>query len=191
MDEGPKDPKLAKRIAAQRHRIKHPEKFGRGDAWPADELAKMEARLAEMLEERGPVKEAAQPAERNTEYGQGESAFTSRPRAEPMGPAYVLAERRTYSRRFNVDPATGELNVPTIEQLAKHAQRFGTDCVVEAATELGYGLDACVRLQDACDRVEANAYRESHPKSKPLSFPDAEARVKKLLGLKDEEPIAA
>jgi hypothetical protein len=69
----------------------------------------------------------------------------------------------------------------------KHADRFGTDQVVETATELGYGLEACVRLTDHCDRVDLKKWKEEHRYGSPKKTKTAEARCKALLGITDED----
>lgn len=110
-----------------------------------------------------------------------------RPRAKPRKPSDLLKERGAVLRRF----AYGE-DPPTIEQLMKHATKFGRECVVETAAELGYGLDACVRLTDHCDRAEVAAYLSEHPNGRSgPKFDDAIKRCKLLLGIEDQQPEVA
>jgi hypothetical protein len=163
---------IAKRIAAVRHRIKNPKKEGR-EAWSPEELEKLEARLAELEAERGPV------AERKSKFLQG----ISREETPKRGPGELIPEQRAVMARFT-SGLQGE--APTIERLVKHAEKFGTDQVLETAADLGYGHDACVRLVDALDRIEAAAYRKDHPKAPPLKFGNAEKRVAAVLGPRRE-----
>lgn len=67
----------------------------------------------------------------------------------------------------------------------RHAEKFGTECVVETAAELGYTLDACVRLADHCDRTEAAEYLRAHPRGRAPKADDSTKRCKLLLGIED------
>lgn len=108
--------------------------------------------------------------------------------------ATTLDERITVTRRIPRISTEGEISVaevPTFEQLVRHAERFGPNQVVETAILLGYPLDFCVRLQVRCDVLERVAYAKGHdgltgsytaPKSTP------EDRVKKLMGPMTEVP---
>jgi hypothetical protein len=94
-------------------------------------------------------------------------------------PSDDLGIRRGLMRRFSGG------DIPTIAQLEKHAERFGTDHVVVTAAELGYGLDACVRLQDTCDRIDA-AIDRARRYSRRGKIAPAEDRVRVILGLEDD-----
>lgn len=107
------------------------------------------------------------------------SYLVSAPRVKAK-PSDLLKERLTLTRRIS-------LEIPSIEQLMKHADRFGTDQVVITAAELGYGLETLVRLTDHCDRVDAIAYRETHRYGKTKKLKSSEDRCKLLLGIEDEE----
>lgn len=170
--EGLDRAKLNKQIAALRFKIANPKKFGRGE-WSEDELAKHGGKLEELLAQRPP---------------KAASTSTGPPR-QRRGPSDLLGERRAFMRRLRHYPegaegqgAPLEPEPVKIEDLMKHAQKFGAEGVVETAVELGYGHDACVRLMDACDRAEAAAYRKDRPKAPPLKFGDSNARVSALLG---------
>jgi hypothetical protein len=92
-----------------------------------------------------------------------------------------LDEQRGFMRRFSRGDS------PSIEELEKHATRYGTESVIETAAALGYGVDALVRLQDHCDRLEAAAYRAEHPHAKITKLAPTEDRVRKLLGIVEDE----
>lgn len=93
-------------------------------------------------------------------------------------------EEEQGARRALANALTPE--APEIAKLIKHAERYGTTEVVQTAVDLGYGLDACVRLQDACDRIEAANHRKEHPHAPAMKFGDSEQRVKALLPKTDE-----
>jgi len=94
-------------------------------------------------------------------------------------PADLLSERQAFMRRIVED-------VPTVGALMRHAERYGTDQVVETAAELGYGLETCTRLMDHCDRIDAVAVRERrYSTSKKVK--SSEERCKALLGITDDE----
>jgi hypothetical protein len=112
-----------------------------------------------------------------------ESKLVSAPR-EKTGPAYLLGERQSYMRRLNHRLG---LETPTIKELQKHAERFGSTQVVETAAELGYGYDACLRLQDFCDRVDQAEYRKAHPRGRLPKITLAEKRIRELLGLEEDD----
>lgn len=66
-----------------------------------------------------------------------------------------------------------------------HAQRFGTESVMETAADQGLGFDQLVELQKEIDKIEkANAPRIQRKRGPRIS---AEIRVRRLLGLPDEE----
>jgi hypothetical protein len=89
-----------------------------------------------------------------------------------------------------------EADVPTIDDLIKHARRFGTARVAETAAELGYQLEAVTRLITQLDVVDQEHSAEkkfglTHFYRKPGK--SAEDRAKKLLNWTDpkEEEVAA
>jgi hypothetical protein len=76
-----------------------------------------------------------------------------------------------------------------VAPLLRHAKKFGTDGVMEAAVEarleLDLDFDALVRLREELDEIEKKPQRRfDTPKTHRLS---AELRVKRLLGIPDEE----
>jgi len=91
-------------------------------------------------------------------------------------PSDLLAERQSYMRRILRDQ-------PSVEQLLKHAERFGTDQVPETAAELGYGAETLERIIDKCDLIDAAEFRKLHPHGKtPRGGKSAEERAKLLIG---------
>ncbi len=105
----------------------------------------------------------------------------------PSPPRYsTLAERRRLTRRLTEE-------IPTIAQLTKHAEKFGTEGVVQTAIELGYGFDTVVDLQDAVNRIENTQFHKDHPGvSRNLKFPNVEKTVKAAMEITDEdEEVAA
>lgn len=80
--------------------------------------------------------------------------------------------------------------VPSLKELKKHAEKFGSDSVVETAAELGYGPEALVRLMDACDRITSAALRKTHPNRSTPRFGDSVERVNVLLGLDRQKTMA-
>lgn len=98
-------------------------------------------------------------------------------------PSDLLEERSVFMRY--VSRQIG--NIPEISDLMKHAERFGTDQVVETAVELGYSLDACVRLMDHCDRLDLANFKKEHPYAKNPRLKSSEVRCKALLGIVDED----
>lgn len=91
-----------------------------------------------------------------------------------------LIERMALLRRFGP--------VPTIAELDKHAEKFGTMLVVDTAVELGHSFNACVRLQDSCDRYDASADRKFKFK-KLRAKGTSETRVRLLMGIEEEEVL--
>ena len=87
-------------------------------------------------------------------------------------------------------------DAPMVGDFVKHAERFGTEGVMETAAECGHSFDALVRLQDAVDRIEAEHGREGkfirhnrlgrRVQVRPKRT-TAEERVKRLLGIEEEE----
>lgn len=65
----------------------------------------------------------------------------------------------------------------------RHAQRFGTDEVIASAVEKNVGFSALVMLQTKLDEIDATKRRRGQTGPR-LS---AETRVKRLLGIEDEE----
>lgn len=75
----------------------------------------------------------------------------------------------------------------SISEFKKHAKRYGTEGVMNAAIELGYDFDALCDLQaqlDAIDADHARAKRFGVEKRHRLTV---ETRVRRLLGLPDDE----
>lgn len=69
-----------------------------------------------------------------------------------------------------------------VDDLVKHAEKFGTDCVMETALELGAGFAQLVQLRRRLDVIEKNAAaqkRFSNYKKPRLSV---ERRVQRLMG---------
>ncbi len=97
---------------------------------------------------------------------------------ERRKPSDLLAERRNHMRRFPT---------PSIDGLIKHAERYGPDNVMDTAAECGYGYDALLRLQDACDRAASAAFRRAYPHAPAPRYAPAEDRVRELLGLEKPE----
>lgn len=95
--------------------------------------------------------------------------------------ADTLPERQALLRHVCRD-----VPVPTIDDLVRHAEKFGTDQVVETAAELGYQLDSLVRLTDTCDRLDAEEFRRHHKFGSLAKRKPAEDRCKTLLGITDE-----
>lgn len=114
------------------------------------------------------------------EVSESTAAVDTGPSQVRRTPADLLLERQACLRRITHE-------IPSVEELMKHAERFGTDQVVETATELGYGLETCVRLTEHCDRLDALAYKESHRFGSLKRTKSAEARCKALLGITDDE----
>lgn len=133
--------------------------------------AELEQRLAALESERnalrGPKKEKVEP---------------SRP---PMTRDVEdeLGARRTLAAALTRQ--TGE-DTPEIAKLIKHAERHGTTEVLQTAIDLGYGLEACVRLQDALDRIDAANHRKAHPHAPAMRFGDSEERVRALMPKADD-----
>lgn len=77
-----------------------------------------------------------------------------------------------------------------MEELIRHAKRFGVDGVMETAAE-SWRLGRCsfeqvVSLQKEVDTIQANPTRRHAAKTKHRLT--AEVRVKRLLGITEEEP---
>jgi hypothetical protein len=111
-----------------------------------------------------------------------ESRIVSAPQAKRT-PADLLEERSAFARYISRQSGY----VPEIGDLMRHAERFGTDQVVETAVELGYSLDACVRLMDHCDRLDMAEFKKEHPFAKPPKVKSSEDRCKALMGITDEK----
>lgn len=99
-------------------------------------------------------------------------------------PADDLAERRTCMIRFT---RTGDADIPTVKDLMRHAERHGGECVAETAAELGYGVDALIRVIDACDRGDLALLRKTRPNARLEKRASSEDRAKAILGIKDDE----
>lgn len=74
----------------------------------------------------------------------------------------------------------------TVETLTKHASRFGCEGVMDAAMDVNLYFSDLVQLQKNLDEIEASRTRFHKPPR--LS---AETRVKRLLGIEDEEEGAS
>lgn len=92
----------------------------------------------------------------------------------------LLGERRACLHSLDLGP------VPKIKQLARHAERYGTDQIVETAAELGYDEVSCVRLLDACDRIAGAHVRKQRPNARAPRIGLSEDRVRALLGVEVE-----
>jgi hypothetical protein len=158
--------KLNKQIAAQRFKIANPKKFNR-NFWEPEDLERHEAKLADLIQQRGKTKRGA--------------PSLTKPRVK-RGPDWMLAERKGCMLAFTPRDEKGGRLVPTIEDLMSHATKNGSEMVVETAIELGYSHDSCVRLMDHCDRAEAAAYRKLHPRAPAMRFGDSDKRVGLLMG---------
>lgn len=110
----------------------------------------------------------------------------------PRKPSDDLPERRTFLRLTTMD--IPDYENPTITNLEKHAERFGSAFVVVTAIELGFQLEAVIRLQDACDRIDQEHILREHPHRRVEKTQPSEDRVRKLMGLptaKEEAEAAA
>lgn len=96
-------------------------------------------------------------------------------------PSDYLNERIAMLRRIHP-------TIPSVDDLMKHAEKFGTECVLETAVELGYGLETCVRVAEHCDRLDVLNRERWGRKNKPKPAID---RCKVLLGIVDEVDEAA
>jgi hypothetical protein len=94
-------------------------------------------------------------------------------------PADDLPIRQTLLRRLG-EP-------PTAQQLKRHADRFGSEFVVQTATEVGYGVETCVMLSDHCDIADLARLRRDRPNARLDRRAPSDDRVRKLLGLDREE----
>ena len=103
-------------------------------------------------------------------------AVTGSPRPQPSD---NLGSRQALCRQL--------APVPTLKDLTRHAEKFGTEQVVETAAECGYGFDTLVRLQDAVDRIDQARWRREHPHAPLPRVKPSEERVRVLLGLEKEE----
>lgn len=98
----------------------------------------------------------------------------------PRKPSEFLNARIHLMRR-----TFGTVNVPTVDDLLKHAEKFGTECVLETAAELGYGLETVMRVCEFCDRIDVmNGSRYRKAKLKPI-----DVRCKALLGIEDDAEV--
>jgi len=68
----------------------------------------------------------------------------------------------------------------TREKLLKHAGRYGTEHVLEAAVELRLPLEELVRLQEGLDEIDSKQRGYRKPRK------TAEERVKQFLGIEEE-----
>lgn len=72
-----------------------------------------------------------------------------------------------------------------IAPLARHARRYGTDCIMDTAVEFGFAHGELCSLLVVCDEVDRKAVR--FPKKHRLTV---EQRVDRLLGIEDEKEAA-
>lgn len=68
----------------------------------------------------------------------------------------------------------------TVQTLTKHAERYGTEFVMESALEEGLHFADLVQLQKNLDEIEGKRTRKPKPRI------SAENRVKKLIGLDED-----
>jgi hypothetical protein len=71
--------------------------------------------------------------------------------------------------------------MPTLQNLKKHAKRFGSDGVMEAAVESGLPFEELVELQKHIDALHAEDKWAKKPRL------TAETRVKRMLGIEEAE----
>lgn len=112
-----------------------------------------------------------------TEASVFQSALLKMPK-QKRRPSDDLPERGALARRF--------APIPALKDLQKHAEKFGSECVVETAVELGYPFEACVRLVDACDRADLALLRKIRSNARLDRRPPSEDRVRLLMGLEKE-----
>lgn len=75
-----------------------------------------------------------------------------------------------------------------IESLLRHARKFGTDGVAEAAIDLGFGLPELTNLLVELDSLEQASTPRIRQRQKKVNVAAlCEARAKKLLGIEDTE----
>lgn len=99
----------------------------------------------------------------------------------PVSKADALLERQAALRRVNRE-------VPEVVELQRHADKFGSEMVVETAAELGYGFDTLVRLTDHCDRSDTELYKKTRDRSFLSGKKGTtEDRVRNLLGVEKDE----
>ena len=55
---------------------------------------------------------------------------------------------------------TGIYTSPSLEDLRKHAERFGISAVLDTAVELGYGEAELIEVIEMLDTVEATQYAD-------------------------------
>lgn len=75
---------------------------------------------------------------------------------------------------------------PRLEGLCRHAKRFGSEGVMETGIEEGLTIAELCTLLEACDEADRSA--RSYVKTKKRLT--VEQRVRRLLGLEDEEESA-
>lgn len=75
-----------------------------------------------------------------------------------------------------------------LEDLVKHAEKYGIDGITDTAIEAGYGVEELAKLIERMDAVETallkKISRYNTPKRHRLTY---EERAKRLLGIEDEE----
>lgn len=75
-----------------------------------------------------------------------------------------------------------------IKQFVKHAQKFGTEGVMETARDDGLNLKQLEDLLRECDLIDAEAIRRSRRFATPTKHRlTVEQRVKRLCGIAEEE----
>lgn len=151
---------LSNRISGLKTRLK-------GAPEDPELLSRLAALESEREALRGPKKEKVEPSR----------PPMTRDVEDELGARRALASALTRQ--------TGE-DTPEIAKLIKHAERYGTTEIVQTAIDLGYGLDACVRLQDACDRIDAATHRKAHPHAPAMRFGPSEERVRALMPKEDD-----
>lgn len=65
-----------------------------------------------------------------------------------------------------------------------HAQRFGTESVMQTAAQQGLSYELLIQLQTQLDAIDAKARKRGQRQGKRLN---AEVRVRRLLGLPDSK----
>jgi hypothetical protein len=95
-----------------------------------------------------------------------------------------------YLQRLTLDQEIVPEPAPTINQLIRHAERYGSAGVVQTAIDLGYDVEAVIRLQSRVDTIDVKHAQENRPwthryAKRPKK--SAEVRVKKMMGVTDED----
>lgn len=72
----------------------------------------------------------------------------------------------------------------TVDQLVRHARRFGTEGVIDAAVDGHLPFEELVRLQEHLDEIDQEKRGRRYVKPRKT----AEQRIKKLLGIEEDSP---